>query len=86
MGVGNYLKAKKEGVEIVLADPSKSHLAGLMLAREDKVAGEELLDEINAKLKGEGGIQVEGAGKASLTDIMSEGGEGVLEIVDYAVR
>ena len=37
-GVGKYLKDKRPGVQVVLADPEKSHLAGLLQTRDDPAA------------------------------------------------
>lgn len=84
MGVGRYLKEHIQGVEVVLADPEKSNLAGLVEGWSNQPAGEVMLAEVKAKTLATGGIQVEGAGKGSLTGIMKS--EGVLGHVDYAVQ
>jgi len=84
MGVGRYLKEKSADVQIVLADPEKSHLSALVAGRCDAAAGDAAFKEIDAKIKATGGIQVEGAGKASLTGLMTQGG-GVLSHVDEAI-
>jgi len=84
MGVGKYLKERLPAVQVVLADPDKSHLAGLLEGRKDQAAGAEALAQVDAKIKAEGGVLVEGAGKNALTDIMARDG-GVLAFVDSAV-
>jgi len=85
MGVGKYLKERKPGgVEVVLADPEKSHLAGLLEARDDVGKGAATLARVDALVKAHGGVKVEGAGKASLTPIMEAGGR-TFGAVDLAV-
>jgi cysteine synthase len=84
MGVGRALKARKPGVEVVLADPEKSHLQGHLAARDDPAAGAALLAAVDGKIKATGGVAVEGAGKNALTPIMRAGG-APLGPVDYAV-
>ena len=84
MGVGRYLKEKRADVQVVLADPEKSHLSALVEGRADAAAGDAAFKAIDAKIKATGGIQVEGAGKASLTGLMTQGG-GVLANVDEAI-
>lgn len=84
MGVGKHLKERKGSVEVVLADPEKSHLTGLMEMRTDADAGKRLLATVDAQIKATGGVKVEGAGKNSLTDLMKTG--GTLCHVDCAVR
>eukprot|EP00520_Triparma_pacifica_P015261 CAMPEP_0118661300 /NCGR_PEP_ID=MMETSP0785-20121206/16201_1 /TAXON_ID=91992 /ORGANISM="Bolidomonas pacifica, Strain CCMP 1866" /LENGTH=357 /DNA_ID=CAMNT_0006554721 /DNA_START=1 /DNA_END=1071 /DNA_ORIENTATION=+ len=82
MGVGKYLKEKKgKDVTIVLSDPHKSHLCGLL--ESDRGMGEGTLEKVNNLIKKEGGVKVEGAGKGELTKIMSHG--GVLKYVDEAI-
>ena len=69
---------------MVLADPEKSHLHGLLARRtEGQEAGDAKLALVEAKIKASGGVAVEGAGKGSLTGIMKHG--GVLPLVDRAV-
>ena len=84
MGVGKYLKEKKgdDNVRIVLSDPHKSHLVGLL--EKDRGMGSATLDKVNSLIKQEGGVKVEGAGKGSLTKIMSHG--GVLKYVDEGIH
>ncbi|GMI45936.1 hypothetical protein TrCOL_g647 [Triparma columacea] len=81
MGVGKYLKEKKGDVRIVLSDPHKSHLVGLL--ESDRGMGSGTLDKVNNLIKKEGGVKVEGAGKGELTKIMSHG--GVLKYVDEGI-
>jgi cysteine synthase len=85
MGVGKYLKEKKgSDVSIVLSDPQKSHLLGLLEKSKNPQRGEEILDHVNSLIQQEGGsMKVEGAGKASLTAIMKH--DGVLRYVDDAI-
>jgi len=83
-GVGKYLKAKNPGVKVVLADPEKSRLAGLLEERFDPDAAAKVLAEVSTKIAATGGIKVEGAGKESLTGIMKTGGT-TLEFVDYSI-
>ena len=88
-----YLKERSPSVRVVLADPAKSHLAALVAARDDPAAGAAALAAVDAAIGATGGVQVEGAGKASLTGIMqgpagaSRGGGGgrALVYVDQAV-
>lgn len=86
MGVGTYLKERNDGINVVLADPHKSNLAGILEKSRGNVSkGESMLKRAKQYTKEEGGgIQVEGAGKASLTTIMKRDGE-VLKPVDEAV-
>lgn len=83
-GVGKYLKEKRPDVEVVLADPEKSHLAGLLQHRTDPAAAAATLAEVERKIVETGGLQIEGAGKGSLTGIMNYGGE-CLKYVDATV-
>ena len=84
MGVGKCLKRANPAIEVVLADPEKSNLAGILESREDIAASIAILQSVKEMIKVSGGVRVEGAGKESLTGIMSHG--GTLEYVDYAVR
>lgn len=86
MGVGKFLKEQTGGlVRIVLSDPHKSHLAGMLeKARGNVAKGDEILRRVESAIKQEGPIQVEGAGKGSLTKIMTYGGD-VMKFVDEAV-
>lgn len=86
MGVGGYLKKQLPHVSVILADPDKSNLAGLIMRRKDEDAGDKLLKQIESKISAEGKTLVEGAGKAALTEIMKNFGSSVLEVVDRAVR
>lgn len=93
MGVGKYLKERKPSVEVVLADPEKSHLHGFLARRTDGAeAGDAALALVEAKITEGGGVAVEGAGKNSLTGIMQSGGgsggsgSAVLQYVDRAVK
>ena len=69
MGVGKFLKEKKESVKVVLSDPAKSRLRGLWEVGQ----GGALAEQGSARLKplNGKGVLVEGAGKESLTRIMS---------------
>ena len=79
-GVGKFLKAQSRAkvaeqggvpVKIVMADPEKSKLAGILLSREDPDAGRAALAAVDAQIEKEGqGVAVEGAGKESLTGLM----------------
>ena len=85
MGVGKFLKDKKKDIRVVLSDPHKSHLAGLLeKARGNQAKGDAMLRKVEQAIQQEGSIQVEGAGKASLTKIMMHDG-GVLKYVDEAI-
>jgi cystathionine beta-synthase len=57
----------------------------LLEERSDPGLGAQMLESINAAIKATGGVQVEGAGKNALTDIMKMGGKA-LSFVDSAVR
>ena len=83
MGVGRYLKEKRADIQVVLADPEKSHLSALVEGRADAAAGDTAFKAIDAKIEATGGIQVEGAGKSSLTGLMTQG--GVFANVDEAI-
>ena len=83
-GVGRFLKARDPKVEVVLADPEKSRLAGLLEERTDTAAGAATLAAVAAKIAATGGVAVEGAGKEALTAIMTTGGTP-LEHVDYSL-
>lgn len=87
MGVGKFLKEKTDGkVRVILSDPHKSHLASIFeKSRGNLAKGEELLRKVKEAINHDGiGIQVEGAGKGALTEIMKHGG-GVLNNVDEVV-
>jgi len=85
MGVGKFLKERNSGVHVVLSDPHKSRLAGILAkARGDTDRGEAILARVKEQTREEGGVQVEGAGKQTLTKIMEADGE-VLKYVDEAV-
>jgi len=83
-GVGKYLKEQESTVNVVLADPEKSHLAGLLKKRSDPDASARTLSEVLTKISDSGEIMIEGAGKESLTGIMLDGGE-TFEHVDYSI-
>lgn len=83
MGVGRYLKEKVPGVEVVLADPEKSNLAGFLCGRDNAEKGNAMLEEVKGKIAATGGIAVEGAGKDNLTGIMKS--DSIFGPVDYAV-
>lgn len=83
-GVGKCLKERRADVEVVLADPDKSNLAGLMQRRSDPAAAAVTLAEVERMTKATGGIKVEGAGKGSLTGIMQCGG-ACLQYVDRSI-
>lgn len=83
-GVGKYLKARKPTVEVVLADPEKSRLAGLLEERSDPAAAAATLAGVKAKIAATGGVAIEGAGKEALTAIMRTG-SATLEFVDYSI-
>eukprot|EP00519_Triparma_laevis_P000551 CAMPEP_0182499880 /NCGR_PEP_ID=MMETSP1321-20130603/8003_1 /TAXON_ID=91990 /ORGANISM="Bolidomonas sp., Strain RCC1657" /LENGTH=405 /DNA_ID=CAMNT_0024704129 /DNA_START=8 /DNA_END=1222 /DNA_ORIENTATION=+ len=87
MGVGRYLKSKRANCEIVLSDPEKSNLMGLW-EKDREISspdcGEERLQKVKESTAAEGGVQLEGAGKGSLTAIMRSG-VGALETVDACV-
>jgi len=87
MGVGKFLKEKTDGkVRVILSDPHKSFLASIFeKSRGNEAKGEELLRRVKHDIEKDGiGIQVEGAGKEALTEIMKDGG-GVLNNVDEVV-
>jgi len=86
MGVGKYLKERRENLRVVLADPHKSNLAGIFeTARGDVDRGNAILERVQNHIEEEGGgIQVEGAGKRELTKIMKMDDQ-VLKYVDEAV-
>lgn len=85
-GVGKALKEKSAGgVRVVLSDPHKSNLAGILeKARGNAERGAAMLEEVKRMKAEEGDIQVEGAGKGELTEIMMLDGE-VLKYVDDCV-
>lgn len=83
-GVGKYLKGRNPRVRVVLADPEKSRLAGLMEERSDPAAAAGTLAAVAAKIAATGGVAVEGAGKEALTAIMRTGATA-LEFVDAAI-
>lgn len=88
MGVGAFLKDRNPAVQVVLADPDKSRLHGLLAQCTDPAKGQAQLDAVEAKIRQTGGMKVEGAGKAILTDIMTKGANGayaVLPVVDMTV-
>jgi cysteine synthase len=87
-GVGSYLKEKRGDVEVVLADPEKSRLRGLLEEQRDPEAGKILLGAVEAQIKAEGGgVKVEGAGKEALTALMCPPATGkVFEFVDVSRR
>jgi cysteine synthase len=84
MGVGKHLKAMSPDVEVVLADPEKSRLAGFVELREDPLRGEAALAEVEEKIRQTGGVAIEGAGKGELTGIMMRGGVP-LKYIDRAI-
>lgn len=86
MGVGKCLKEKSNnGVTVVLSDPHKSHLVGMLeKARGNVAEGERILKRVEEATKKEGPIQIEGAGKATFTKIMTYGG-GILKYVDDTI-
>eukprot|EP00588_Corethron_pennatum_P020069 CAMPEP_0194319982 /NCGR_PEP_ID=MMETSP0171-20130528/16377_1 /TAXON_ID=218684 /ORGANISM="Corethron pennatum, Strain L29A3" /LENGTH=380 /DNA_ID=CAMNT_0039077383 /DNA_START=240 /DNA_END=1382 /DNA_ORIENTATION=- len=84
-GCGRYLKERQADVEVVMADPEKSRLHGLLEARDDPAAGAAAVRAADAASAATGGVLVEGAGKGSLTDLMVAGGGTTLEFVDRAV-
>ena len=86
-GVGAYLKERKPGVEVVLADPDKSRLKGLLQeGRGNAAEGAETLAAVEAAIEKTGGVKVEGAGKEALTELMKPPATGkVLEFVDRAI-
>eukprot|EP00592_Proboscia_alata_P017828 CAMPEP_0194397318 /NCGR_PEP_ID=MMETSP0174-20130528/125479_1 /TAXON_ID=216777 /ORGANISM="Proboscia alata, Strain PI-D3" /LENGTH=361 /DNA_ID=CAMNT_0039193485 /DNA_START=54 /DNA_END=1139 /DNA_ORIENTATION=- len=84
-GVGKYLKDKNSNVTVVLSDPEKSRLHGLLLNRiEGETQSKQMLADVADKIKATGGIKVEGAGKEALTGIMSTNSI-TLEHVDYSI-
>ena len=86
MGVGRFLKEKNQDVNVVLSDPHKSTLAGILTkARGQIEEGDAMLKYVNDLIESEGsGIQIEGAGKEDLTEIMTVDGQ-VLKYVDEAI-
>lgn len=85
MGVGKYLKERNSAIQVVLSDPHKSRLAGILAqARGDTAGGAAILERVARDTAEEGGVQTEGAGKQALTKIMELDG-GVLRYVDAAM-
>jgi len=86
MGVGKKLKELDQNIKVILSDPNKSTLAGILAQARGKVdQGSAMLESVKEAIKLEGGIQVEGAGKEGLTELMIHEGE-VLKHVDEAIR
>ena len=86
MGVGKKLKEMNENIKVILSDPHKSTLAGMLICARGQVQeGNAILESVKEAIKLEGGIQVEGAGKEGLTELMIHEGE-VLKYVDEAIR
>ena len=85
MGVGRFLKEKNRDIRVVLLDPHKSNLAWILeKARGNIAKGESTLENVKQDIKKEGGVQIEGAGKGDLTEIMKLDGT-VLKFVDEGI-